>query len=74
MPKGTDVDNDSNDDESDDSTGDDKDDGNQNGRRICNVSFSNLDLANLVNCWPGYPIELRPFDCHFTPRESSRLG
>lgn len=33
----------------------------------CNVSFFNLDLANLVNGWPGDPVELRPFDCHFTP-------
>jgi hypothetical protein len=32
------------------------------GRSICNVSFSNLDLGNLVN---GDPVELRPFDFHF---------
>jgi len=25
-----------------------------------------LDLGNLVNGWPGDPIEKRPFDCHFT--------
>ena len=24
---------------------------------ICNVSFSNFDLANLVNGWPEYPLE-----------------
>ena len=34
---------------------------------ICNVSFTNLDLGNLVNGWPDDPIELRPFDCHFNP-------
>jgi hypothetical protein len=33
---------------------------------ICNVSFSNFDLANLVNGWPEDPLELRPFDYHFT--------
>jgi hypothetical protein len=35
-------------------------------RSICNVSFSNFDLANLVNGWPEDPLELRPFDYHFT--------
>jgi hypothetical protein len=35
-------------------------------RSICNVSFSNFDLANLVNGWPDDPVELRPFDYHFT--------
>ena len=45
---------------------DDEEDGKQKGRSICSVSFSNLDLANLVNGWPGNPVELRPFDCHFT--------
>ena len=25
-----------------------------------------MDLGNLVNGWPGDPIEKRPFDCHFT--------
>ena len=35
-------------------------------RSICNVSFSNFDLANLVNGWPNDPVELRPFDYHFT--------
>ncbi len=25
-----------------------------------------LDLANLVNGWPDDPVELRPFDYHFT--------
>jgi hypothetical protein len=24
---------------------------------ICNVSFSNMDLGNLVNGWPGNPVE-----------------
>jgi len=33
---------------------------------ICNVSFSNFDLGNLVNGWPEDPVELRPFDFHFT--------
>ena len=42
------------------------DDGKQKRRSICNVSFSNLNLANLVNGWPEDPIELRPFDFHFT--------
>ena len=37
------------------------------GHSICNVSFTNLDLGNLVNGWPDDPIELRPFDCHFNP-------
>jgi hypothetical protein len=32
---------------------------------ICNVSFSNFDLGNLVNGWPEDPVELRPFDFHF---------
>ncbi len=36
------------------------------GRSICNGSFSNFDLANLVNGWPDDPVELRPFDYHFT--------
>ena len=53
---------DSNDDESDD-----EDDGKRKERSICNVSFSNFDLGNMVNCWPDDPVELRPFDCHFTP-------
>ena len=30
------------------------------------MSFSNFDLANLVNGWPDDPVELRPFDYHFT--------
>ena len=38
------------------------------GRSICNVSFTNLDLGNLVNGWPDDPIELRPFDCLFNPK------
>ena len=42
------------------------DDGKQKRRSVCNVSFSNLNLANLVNGWPEDPIELRPFDFHFT--------
>jgi hypothetical protein len=35
---------------------------------ICNVSFLNFDLANLVNDWPEdpLPLELCPFDFHFT--------
>jgi hypothetical protein len=33
---------------------------------ICNASFSNFDLANLKNGWPEDPLELRPFDYHFT--------
>ncbi len=36
------------------------------GRSICNVGFSNVDLANLVNGWPDDPVELGPFDYHFT--------
>ena len=44
----------------------DDDEGKQKGRSICNVSFLNLDLANLVNGWPDDPVELRPFDYHFT--------
>jgi hypothetical protein len=35
-------------------------------RSICNVSFSNFDLAKFVNGWPDDPVELRPFDYHFT--------
>jgi len=33
---------------------------------ICNVSFSKFDIGNLVNGWPEDPVELRPFDFHFT--------
>ncbi len=44
----------------------DDDDSMRKGWSICNVSFSNLDLANLVNGWPDDPVELRPFDYHFT--------
>ena len=33
---------------------------------ICNVSFSNFNHANLINGWPENPVELRPFDFHFT--------
>jgi hypothetical protein len=33
---------------------------------ICNVSFSNFDLANLVNGWSDDPVELHSFDYHFT--------
>jgi hypothetical protein len=29
---------------------------------ICNISFSNMDLENLVNGWPDNPVELRPFN------------
>jgi hypothetical protein len=29
---------------------------------ICNMSFSNFDLANLVNGWPDDPVELHLFD------------
>jgi hypothetical protein len=39
---------------------------------ICNVSFSNFDLANLVYGWPENPLELRPFDYHFTKKEIIR--
>jgi hypothetical protein len=28
--------------------------------------FSNFDLGNLVNGWSEDPVELRPFDFHFT--------
>jgi hypothetical protein len=38
------------------------------GQSICNVSFSNLDLVNLVNGWPDDPVELRLFDYHFTTK------
>jgi len=69
---GTEVDGHSIDDESDDSTCDDEDDGKRKGRSICNISFTNLDLANLVNGWPGDPIDLRPFDCHFTAKSIIR--
>ena len=51
--------------ESDNSICDDEDDGKQKGRSICYFIFSNLDLANLVNGWPGDPVQLWPFDCHF---------
>jgi hypothetical protein len=36
------------------------------GKSVCNVSFSNYDLGNLVNGWPDDPIEDRPFDFHFS--------
>jgi hypothetical protein len=36
---------------------------------ICNVSFSNMDLGNLVNGWPDDPVELQPFDCHFNTKQ-----
>ena len=35
-------------------------------RSVCNISFSNFDLANLVNGWRDDPVELRHFDYHFT--------
>ena len=54
-------------DEESDEYDDDEEDSKRKGRSICDVSFSDLDLANLVNGWPGNPVELRPFDCHFTP-------
>jgi hypothetical protein len=60
------VGDDSSDNESDDS--EDEQGSKQKSRSICNVSFSNLDLANLVNGWPGDPIEFWPFDCHFTAK------
>ena len=42
-------------------------------RIICHVSFSNFDLANLVNGWLDDPVELHPFDCHFTKEGIIRL-
>ena len=33
---------------------------------ICNVSFSNFDLAYLINGWQEDLVELRPFNFHFT--------
>ncbi len=42
--------------------------GKQKGRSVCNVSFSNLDLGNLMNGWPGDPIEKQSFDFHFTAK------
>jgi hypothetical protein len=46
---------------------DEPDERKKKGRRsICNVSFLNFDLANLVNGWPDDLVELRPFDYHFT--------
>ena len=42
--------------------------GKQKGRSVCNVSFSNLDLGNLMNGLPGDPIEKQSFDCHFTAK------
>jgi hypothetical protein len=57
-------------DASDASSSEDEDEPNERkkkgGQSICNVSFSNFDLANLVNGWPDDPVELRPFDYHFT--------
>ena len=35
-------------------------------RSICNVSLSASDLSNVVNGFPGDPLELRPFDFCFT--------
>jgi hypothetical protein len=40
--------------------------GEKKRQSICNVSFSNFDLGYLVNGWPEDPVELRPFDFHFT--------
>jgi hypothetical protein len=37
------------------------------------VSSSNFDLANLVNGWPDDPVELCPFDYHFTKEGIIRL-
>ncbi len=37
------------------------------------MSFSNFDLVNLVNGWPDDPVELRPFDYHFTKEGIVRL-
>ena len=36
------------------------------GQSVCNVSFSNYDLGNLVNGWPDDPIKDHPFDFHFS--------
>jgi hypothetical protein len=36
------------------------------GHSVCNVSFLNYDLGNLVNGWPDDPIEDCPFDFHFS--------
>ena len=33
---------------------------------VCNISLGNLDLANIVNGFPGNPIHLRSFDKVFT--------
>jgi hypothetical protein len=38
----------------------------QKQQSICNISVSNFDLGHLVNRWPEDPVELHPFDIHFT--------
>ncbi len=35
------------------------------GLSICNVIFSNFDLANLVNGWMEDPLEMRSFAYYF---------
>ena len=36
------------------------------GLSICNVIFSNFDLANLVNGWMEDPLEMHSFAYYFT--------
>ncbi len=43
--------------------------GKHRDQSICDVSFSNLDIWNLVNGWPDDPLEWQPFDCHFNPKQ-----
>jgi len=35
-------------------------------KSVCNVTLGNKDLANIINGFPGDPIDLRPFDKVFT--------
>ena len=35
-------------------------------KSVCNVTLGNEDLANIINGFPGDPIDLRPFDKVFT--------
>jgi hypothetical protein len=41
---------------------------------ICNISFSNMDLGNLVNGWPDNLVELRLFNCHFNAKRIIKTG
>jgi hypothetical protein len=46
--------------------------GKHHEQSICNISFSNMGLGNLVIGWPDDPVELRLFDCHFNAKQINK--